>query len=61
MPFEEAEAVCRVLKLLDGYMSVMKPQYALHAWNGGCMTIAELREHARAAIELLPSTRRTEP
>lgn len=60
MPMDDAEAVCSVLKLLDGYMSGM-PQHVLHAWNGGAMTVSEMREHAKAAIKLLPDNRRTEP
>jgi hypothetical protein len=41
-----------VLKLLDGYMSAV-PQHVLHGWDGGLMTVAELREHAQGAIKLL--------
>lgn len=51
---EDLYAVRRVLELLDGYMSVQKPQHRLMAWEGGLMTWAEIREHAKAAIKLLP-------
>ena len=41
-----------VLLLIDGYMSNM-PQERLHAFDGGVMTMAELRERVQSAITLL--------
>lgn len=51
---EELRAVRRVLELLDGYISTQRSQHTLLAFEGGLMTWAELREHAAAAIKLLP-------
>ncbi len=48
---EELAAIKRVLKLVDGYASSL-PQHTLHAWQGGCMTWSELREHLQAAAKL---------
>lgn len=53
LPREHYNAVRRVLKLLDGYMSGWD-QAALHGHDGGMMTVEELRQHAQAAIKLLP-------
>lgn len=50
---QELRAIRRVLVLLDGYMST-EQQDTLLAWDGGWMTWRELRQHAKAAIKLLP-------
>lgn len=50
---QDLRAIRRVLVLLDGYMST-ENQDALLAWDGGMMTWRELRQHAKAAIKLLP-------
>jgi len=52
---DHVAAVRRVLVLLDGYLSTEKPD-TLTAWDGGWMTYRELRQHAKAAIKLLPIT-----
>jgi hypothetical protein len=49
----ELRGIRRVLVLLDGYISTQKDQHILLAWDGGLMTWAELREHAKAAIKIL--------
>lgn len=48
----EKQAVLRVLKLVDGYVST-QDQRLLLAWNGGTMTWGELRQHLKAAIKLM--------
>lgn len=53
---KQLRAIRRVLKLLDGYLSTMPD--ALHAWNGGAMTISELRQHVQAAAALPIFTRK---
>ena len=55
MPRAHYNAVRRVLRLLDGYLREM-PQ-ALHGYDGGVMTTAELVQHAEAAIGLMPVKR----
>jgi hypothetical protein len=47
---EELAAIKRVLKLVDGYASNLQ-QHTLYAWDGGCMTWAELREQLQAATK----------
>lgn len=48
---QHREAIGRVLRLVDGYLSTL-PQDALAAWRGGMMTWGELRQHVKAAIKV---------
>lgn len=49
---KELSLIVDVLLLVDGYMSKM-PQNVLHGFDGGVMTISELREHVKEAIKIL--------
>lgn len=48
---ERRQAVRRVLKLVDGYLST-QDQNLLLAWDGGMMTWGEIRQHVQMAIKL---------
>ena len=50
---EGSDAIWRVLGLVDAHLA-NQPQQTLHAIDGGLFTIAELRQHVKAARRLLP-------
>lgn len=50
-------AVRRVLRLVDGYLST-RDQSELIAYDGGMMTWGELRQHVKAALNIVPPARR---
>lgn len=58
MPVTHAEAVRRVLRLVDGYLS-NDEQDTLRAFDGGVMTYGELRQHIKAALNLVPTRRKS--
>jgi hypothetical protein len=49
----ELNGIKRVLKLVDGYIST-QPRDLLLGWDGGIMTWDEIREHIKAAINVIP-------
>lgn len=58
-PKQRERIVRRVLRLVDGYLSVMD-QDTLHGYDGGMMTIAELRQHIKGALRLRSTPRRAD-
>lgn len=58
MPVAHAEAVRRVLRLVDGYLST-DDQDTLRAFDGGLTTYGELRQHIKGALKLVPTRRKS--